>query len=157
MINLKQFDDAGSSLKKSLEFSPKNAETWNSLAKIYVERDNDLEKALQYINKGLIHDPNNFNCLFNKCNLQFKLNKIAEAHETHMKINKNIIPNIQFDSYLIIKGEILFRLGNFEDAKKIFLTLKGSEHIDLQLITLYLKACEITIKQGGYNATNGSV
>jgi tetratricopeptide (TPR) repeat protein len=157
LINQNKYEEAEESLLRSIDLKPNLGENWNNLAIIYIKRNNNLEKALEFLNKGISHDPKNFNCLINKCRIHIDLDNIEEVEITFNKINKKIVPKELLDIYVWVEGILEFRKGNFDIAQKLFISLQGSKLISVRQINLYLKACEITIRFGGYNETCSSM
>ena len=111
-INKKNFKDAYEDLKQLIEISPQNYIAFNLLAQIEIKNEN-LNNAIFFLEKGLAVQPNSVDLLFNKA-LVLKLNNQLEHAEIILKeillIDKNI-----FQVYLNL-ASIQKKLNKLDDA-----------------------------------------
>ena len=82
---------------------------------IHEMRYGDAQKALSYLEKGIYIRPDNLDCLILKSTCLVNLNRFKEALEDADQIIKE--PEERYNSRaLIVKGDALYNLGNFEHA-----------------------------------------
>ncbi|MBI4456192.1 MAG: tetratricopeptide repeat protein [Acidobacteria bacterium] len=109
----KKFDKAEVVFKELLERNPDNAGVLNYLGYMWADRGENLQRALQYIQKAVDLDPFNGAYLDSLGWAQFKLNDLKAA-----EINLNKAAKITRNDPTIHQhlGDLYEKLGNYEQA-----------------------------------------
>lgn len=111
------FEDSTKIVQKILETDPKNAHAWNFLGYSLLERDIELTKAFEYINKALTLAPNDGYIRDSLGWYYYKTGQYTKALQQLKKARKGVNNDVTISKHLAI---VYRALENHEHAKKYF-------------------------------------
>jgi len=113
---VERWDDAVGAFEKILSHNPGDGSAYAKLAYIYAQPNypkRDDRKALEYLDRGLALNPDNFLGLFNEAIILIRTERFAEAEES-LRRAVALSPNYVAAHFML--GEIALRLGRTDEA-----------------------------------------
>jgi tetratricopeptide (TPR) repeat protein len=118
-----KLDAMEKSFKKLIELEPNRAEAYNALGYSFADRNMRLPEALQLIEKAVKLAPDNGAILDSMGWVLFRLNRLPEALDYLQRAYK-LAPDAEVAVHI---GEVLWKMGRFEEAKAMWRTAKEKE------------------------------
>ena len=113
---VERWDDAVGAFEKILNHNPGDGPAYTKLAYIYAQPGypkRDDQKALEYLDRGLALNPDNFLGLFNQAIILIRMERFAEAEES-LRRAIALSPNYVAAHFML--GEIALRMGRTDEA-----------------------------------------
>ena len=124
----KKYPEAETAFKQALQRDPNHAPTLNYLGYMLAERGERLDESVAYIKKALDLEPNNGSYLDSLGWAYYKDGRLDLAEENLKRAANQLTKNsVVQDHY----GDLLFKLGRFEDAIAAWTRALGGDQDDL--------------------------
>jgi tetratricopeptide (TPR) repeat protein len=129
----KKYSEAETAFKQALQRDPNHAPTLNYLGYMLAERGERLDESVAYIKKALDLEPNNGSYLDSLGWAYYKDGRLDLAEENLKRAAGQLTKNsVVQDHY----GDLLFKLGRFEDAIAAWTRALGGDQDDLDRAAL---------------------
>jgi hypothetical protein len=113
---VERWDDAVGVFEKILSHNPGDGPAYAKLAYIYAQPGypkRDDRKALEYLDRGLALNPDNFLGLFNKAIVLIRMERFAEAEES---LRRAVVLSPNYVAARFMLGEVALRMGRTDEA-----------------------------------------
>jgi tetratricopeptide (TPR) repeat protein len=113
---VERWDDAVGAFEKILSHNPGDGAIYTKLAYIYAQPSypgRDDRKALEYLDRGLALNPDNFLGLFNKAIILIRTERFVEAEES---LRRAVALSPHYVAAHFMLGEVALRMGRKDEA-----------------------------------------